>query len=403
VTPKSSDLDYDDNGNMISSIDNPASSYEYNWDNKLRSAAKGSDSISLKYDSLGNRIYKDSSVNGKRKYIVDIVSDLPVILMEIDTADSSLKKTYIYANSQIIAQHDGDHTANRYFYQHDRLGNVRQIIKPAGMYYVNLANHYTYNPFGELFPTEFAETVSNSFRFTGQYYDSEINEYYLRARQYSPHIGRFTGRDLIDGKFEQPLTLHKYLYCINDPVDKVDPWGLDSIALYDGSDDSMGIHFANAADDFDWNFNVSSPEYGAALVDFLSLLDVEIDDLYIFDHGYADNDWQGRQEIGNTPLMWNSSAWKTMASAVEEKGSIHLRGCSIAAGSAGKKYIMLLARSGGRNVDAFDDLVIFETREGMGPDYFSYGNLWSASPVITPPLNISKGGWYREYWPFRRW
>jgi len=144
--------------------------------------------------------------------------------MEIDTADSSIKKTYIYANSQIIAQHDGDHTANRYFYQHDRLGNVRQIIKP-GVTQGNLANHYTYDPFGQLFATEFAETVSNSFRFTGQYYDSEIDQYYLRARQYDPHLYRFTGRDLIDGKFEEPLTLHKYLYCLNDPVNKIDPTG----------------------------------------------------------------------------------------------------------------------------------------------------------------------------------
>jgi len=144
--------------------------------------------------------------------------------MEIDTADSSIKKTYIYANSQIIAQHDGDHTANRYFYQHDRLGNVRQIIKPDGLY-GSLANHYTYAPFGELFPTEVSETVSNSFRFTGQFYDSEIAQYYLRARQYDPHLYRFTGRDLIDGKFEEPLTLHKYLYCINDPVNKIDPTG----------------------------------------------------------------------------------------------------------------------------------------------------------------------------------
>ncbi|HUV40760.1 MAG TPA: RHS repeat-associated core domain-containing protein, partial [Sedimentisphaerales bacterium] len=201
--------------------------YEYNWDNKLRSATKGTDTISLKYDPLGNRIYKDSSVNGKRKYIVDIVSDLPVILMEIDPDNpvNPVKKTYIYANSQIVAQHDGDHTANRYFYQHDRLGNVRQIIKP-GVTQGNLANHYTYDPFGELFAAEFAETVSNSFRFTGQYFDSEIDQYYLRARQYSPHIGRFTGRDLVDGKFEQPLTLHKYLYCENDPVNWIDLNGL---------------------------------------------------------------------------------------------------------------------------------------------------------------------------------
>jgi len=34
--------------------------------------------------------------------------------------------------SQILAQHDGSYTANRYFYLHDRLGSVRAIIKQSG-------------------------------------------------------------------------------------------------------------------------------------------------------------------------------------------------------------------------------------------------------------------------------
>jgi RHS repeat-associated protein len=51
------------------------------------------------------------------------------------------------------------------------------------------------------------ESIANPFRFTGQWLDSGINEYYLRARMYEPHIGRFTSRDPITGKFEEPLTL----------------------------------------------------------------------------------------------------------------------------------------------------------------------------------------------------
>ena len=49
--------------------------------------------------------------------------------MEFDTADSSIMKTYIYGNSQIIAGHDGDHTAAKYFYLHDRLGSVRYRLE----------------------------------------------------------------------------------------------------------------------------------------------------------------------------------------------------------------------------------------------------------------------------------
>ena len=61
----------------------------------------------LKYDPDGNRIFKGSTEVEKRKYIVDIVGDLPVILMELNNS-GGIVKTYIYANSQIIGQHAGD-------------------------------------------------------------------------------------------------------------------------------------------------------------------------------------------------------------------------------------------------------------------------------------------------------
>jgi len=133
-------------------------------------------------------------------------------------------------NSQILAQHDGDYSASRYFYLHDRLGSVRQIID----YWGNVKNCYTYNPFGELYDTETEENIANPFKFTGQYFDSEIDEYYLRARQYNPHIARFTTRDPVFDKFREPLTLHQYLYCINDPINRIDPsgeeWNFSSLA-----------------------------------------------------------------------------------------------------------------------------------------------------------------------------
>jgi hypothetical protein len=42
---------------------------------------------------------------------------------------------------------------------------------------------------------------------------------------YDPGIGRFTSRDPVRGKFEEPLTLHRYLYCQNEPVANTDPSG----------------------------------------------------------------------------------------------------------------------------------------------------------------------------------
>ena len=119
-------------------------------------------------------------------------------------------------------QHGGDQTAARYFYLHDRLGSVRQLINDSG----NVVKYYSYEPFGSCI--EFGEastSLDNVFMFTGQYFDSEIDEYYLRARQYNPFIGRFTSRDPVFGKFKKPLSLHKYLYCLNAPVNRTDPSG----------------------------------------------------------------------------------------------------------------------------------------------------------------------------------
>ena len=198
--------------------------FTYNWDNKLRSVDSGGNTlVAVKYDPDGNRIFKASSEAGTRKYIVDIVGDLPVILTEIDPgdpanpADDTIAKTYIYANGQILAQHNGSVAQdNKYFYIHDRLGSVRQVIDTSG----DVVKYYTYKPFGETLEEQ--GTLSNPFMFTGQYLDSEIDEYYLRARQYDPHISRFTSRDPVLGRFKEPMTLHVYLYCLNDPVNRTD-------------------------------------------------------------------------------------------------------------------------------------------------------------------------------------
>lgn len=229
---------WDKNGNIASNdFAKPSKlTYTFNWDNKLRKAEWPTDSssIEIKYDPLGNRVWKKYTsgsppVETERKYVVDITGKLPVILMELNSS-GGIVKTYIYANSEIIAQHDGDNEGDIYFYLHDRLGSVRLVIDDQG----SVENSYTYEPFGEMFATECTETTENPFKFTGQYFDSEIEEYYLRARQYNPHIARFTSRDPVFGKPYEPMTLHLYLYCGNDPANYIDPDGRVAV-LFGGS------------------------------------------------------------------------------------------------------------------------------------------------------------------------
>jgi RHS repeat-associated protein len=160
--------------------------------------------------------------------------------MEIEPASGNIMKTYIYGNSEVLAQHDGDTSADRYFYLHDRLGSVRLVIDDSGA----VKNTYTYEPFGEMLATECTETTENPFKFTGQYFDSEIEEYYLRARQYNPRIGRFTSRDAVFGKSHQPLNLHKYIYCANDPVNRVDFGGRSFWNIFGALSAGTAVHSA---------------------------------------------------------------------------------------------------------------------------------------------------------------
>ncbi|MEW6687070.1 MAG: RHS repeat-associated core domain-containing protein, partial [Candidatus Edwardsbacteria bacterium] len=97
----------------------------------------------------------------------------------------------------------------------------------------SVVQSYVYDEFGNL-PNAYG-TAPNSYLYTGQEWDvAPCNFYNLRARMYSPNIGRFTSEDpammlnLMSGLscgscFSQtpptvlPRALNRYLYASNNP------------------------------------------------------------------------------------------------------------------------------------------------------------------------------------------
>ena len=65
-------------------------------------------------------------------------------------------------------------------------------------------------------------------RCSAEQYDPDLGLYYLRARYYNPGTGRFLLRDPENGKAVDPASLHKYLYAGGDPVNAIDPTGLET-------------------------------------------------------------------------------------------------------------------------------------------------------------------------------
>ena len=153
-------------------------------------------------------------------------------MAELD-GNGDMVKTCIYANEQLLAACD-ETGQNRpiHFYLHDRLGSVRQILSSD---HRTVQRYYTYSPFGRLLQTGGSQTQNIPLRFTGQWFDDEISQYYLRARMYDPDLTRFTTRDPVFGTFKHPLTLHKYLYCLNDPINRTDPQGRLSYSTVAGN------------------------------------------------------------------------------------------------------------------------------------------------------------------------
>jgi RHS repeat-associated protein len=88
----------------------------------------------------------------------------------------------------------------------------------------SVSDTYVYDAYGTLLSS--SGVTTNSYLYTGEQYDKNLGEYYLRARYYSPSEGRFTGRDPFEGMLSEPLSLNKYAYVHGNPINATDPTGM---------------------------------------------------------------------------------------------------------------------------------------------------------------------------------
>ncbi len=101
-------------------------------------------------------------------------------------------------------------------------GSTRFLLNTNG----SITDTYAYDAYGLLISS--TGSTTNNYLYCSQQFDSDLQMYYLRARYYKPDSGRFWTMDSYEGSNEDPLSLHKYLYCQNDPMDRIDPSGHNS-------------------------------------------------------------------------------------------------------------------------------------------------------------------------------
>ncbi len=116
-----------------------------------------------------------------------------------------------------------------YYYIYNAHGDVVGLVNEAG----TVVNTYEYTPWGEV--RNETEMVDNPIKYAGEYYDDELGMIYLRARYYDPQIGRFTSLDVEEGNIAIPLEMNRYVYCLNNPIKYVDPYGEFPLAISAGA------------------------------------------------------------------------------------------------------------------------------------------------------------------------
>jgi RHS repeat-associated protein len=160
------------------------------------------------YDGEDNRIAKVTS-GGTTTYLID--SNTPYAQVITESQANGTEVHYTYGNDLVG---DGTH-----YFLTDALGSTRGLVDSNEA----LTDSYDYKPYGEL--AIHTGSSTNSFLFTGEQFDAKTNNYYLRARYYSPSLTRFLSRDTYDGRDYEPITLNHYLYANANPVIYVDPSG----------------------------------------------------------------------------------------------------------------------------------------------------------------------------------
>ncbi len=198
---------YDAAGNMTNDSVN---AYSYDGANRLTQINGGS----VTYTYFGaSRIKK---VVGTTTTVYIYSGRKPIV--EYVNGSSTPSQEYIYAGSQLLVTLSGTNTT---YHHPDYLSNRAETDANG-----NTVRNFGHFPFGETW----YETAADKLKFTTYENDSATGETglnYAQFRYHAPGLGRFMSADLWIGSMNAPQSLNRYAYAMDDPVNLVDPLGLE--------------------------------------------------------------------------------------------------------------------------------------------------------------------------------
>jgi len=128
-----------------------------------------------------------------------------------------------------------------YFCLSDHLGSSSFITDLSGA----AVEHLQYMPFGESFIDQRGTGHDIRFKFTGKEKDSETGYSYFGARYYDSDISVWLSMDPLAGRYPGILG---YAYVYNNPMNFIDPWGLEGVKDPNGNTGNAGEGYKQTKD-----------------------------------------------------------------------------------------------------------------------------------------------------------
>ena len=211
---------YDANGNLLTkSMGGATAIPEYDSRRRLIPLTDGANVTRYTYDVDGNRVRSVSNDSAATAFLVDTNRAIAQVVLETDEAGAP-RVTYVHGDDPISQTRNGSRT----YYHYDGHASTRQLSDAAGTVTDTVRLRRVRRTMRR------AGSTPNQHLYTGEFLDPQSGYYYLRARWLAAAQGRFATEDPVNGFVFDPQTLHKYVYALNNPMNRLDPSGMFSLA-----------------------------------------------------------------------------------------------------------------------------------------------------------------------------